>query len=629
MTDLLNYSFPDDLKTMTNSQLEMLSCDIRKFLIETVSKTGGHLASNLGIVELAIGLHKVFDSPKDKIVWDVGHQSYVHKILTGRADKFNKLRQTGGISGFPKAAESPHDIFDTGHSSNSVSLAAGLAAARDLKNENYNVIAVIGDGALTGGMAYEGLNNLGFMKSKSIVILNDNGMSISKNTGSISMHLNKLRVSTNYLNAKENVKKALNKVPVVGKGLTHRVSHIKNSLKYALVDGGAIFEAFGFTYIGPIDGNNIEKVIETLEIAKESAEPILIHAITTKGKGYKQAEEMPNKFHGIGPFDADTGITAAAGESFSSVFGKKLVNIALEDKRITAVCAAMADGTGLSIFSETFPERTFDVGIAEEHAVSFAAGLAKNGLKPVVAIYSTFLQRAYDQIMMDVALQNLPVIFAVDRSGNVGADGETHHGTFDISYLSQIPNMTVLAPKDYAELELMLEYAVNLSGPCAIRFPRGRQYEFPCEFSSLPIEAGKAQVFFTGMDVELWACGKMTGTAVEVLKILDGRGFKTGLVNARFIKPFDKTGLIESARRTKLIVTLEDNVLAGGFGSQVASFFAGGDTNVYSFGWPDKFIEHGSSDDLFKKYGLDAQSIAERIIEIIENKKRTTRCTFS
>ena len=619
MTDLLNYSFPGDLKQMTADELQTLSCDIRKFLIDSVSKTGGHLASNLGIVELTIGLHKVFDSPRDKIVWDVGHQSYVHKILTGRADKFPGLRQTGGISGFPKAAESPHDIFDTGHGSNSVSLAAGLAAARDIRGEDYNVIAVIGDGALTGGMAYEGLNNLGYMKSKSIVVLNDNGMSISKNTGSISMHLNKLRVSSNYLNAKESVKKALNKVPVIGRGLAQGVSHLKNSLKYAIVDGGAIFEEFGFTYIGPIDGNNIEKVIETLEIAKDSTEPVLIHAITKKGKGYRQAEEMPNKFHGIGPFDAGTGVAVSGGESFSSVFGKKLVNMALEDGRITAVCAAMTEGTGLSIFSETFPERTFDAGIAEEHAVSFAAGLAKSGLKPVVAIYSTFLQRAYDQIMMDVALQNLPVIFAVDRSGNVGADGETHHGTFDLSYLSQIPNMTVLAPKDYEELELMLEYAVSLDGPCAIRYPRGRQFEFPAELLAQPVKTAQAQVFFTGGDVEIWACGKMTATAVEVFSILDGRGIKCGVVNARFVKPLDKETLLESAARTKLIVTLEDNVLAGGFGGQIAAALSGSDTKVYSFGWPDRFIEHGSSEQLFKKYGLDAETIAERIVDIIES----------
>ncbi len=619
MADLLNYSFPGDLKQMTADQLRTLSCDIREFLIGSVSKTGGHLASNLGIVELTIGIHKVFDSPGDKIVWDVGHQSYVHKILTGRADKFAGLRQTGGISGFPKRAESPHDIFDTGHGSNSVSLAAGLAAGRDLRGEDYNVIAVIGDGALTGGMAYEGLNNLGFMKSKAIVILNDNGMSISKNTGSISMHLNKLRVSSNYLSAKENVKKALNRVPVVGRGLAQGVSHIKNSLRYAFVDSGAIFEELGFTYIGPIDGNNIEKVIEILEIAKRSPEPVLIHAITQKGRGYRQAEEMPNKFHGIGPFDADTGITASGGESFSSVFGKKLVNMALEDERITAVCAAMTEGTGLSIFSETFPERTFDVGIAEEHAVSFAAGLARSGLRPVVAIYSTFLQRAYDQIMMDVALQNLPVIFAIDRSGNVGADGETHHGTFDLSYLSQIPNMTVLAPKDYEELELMLEYAVSLDNPCAIRYPRGRQYEFPAEFGAAPVKSAQAQVFLTGCDVELWACGKMTGIAVEVYKILDGRGLSCGIVNARFVKPLDTVTLLESAARAKLIVTLEDNMLAGGFGSQVAAALSGSDTGVYSFGWPDRFIEHGSSERLFEKYGLDAESIAERIIDIIES----------
>ncbi len=619
MTDLLNYSFPYDLKNMTEEELKTLSSDIRNFLIDSVSKTGGHLASNLGIVELTIGIHKVFDSPEDKIVWDVGHQSYVHKILTGRADKFDTLRQTDGISGFPKTSESPHDIFDTGHGSNSVSLAAGLAAARDLKGENHNVIAVIGDGALTGGMAYEGLNNLGFLKSKTIVILNDNGMSISKNTGAISMHLNKLRVSSKYLNAKENIKRALNNVPVVGKDLAQGVSHIKNSLKYAFVDGGAIFEELGITYVGPIDGNDISKVIEILEIAKESSEPVLIHAITKKGKGYRQAEEMPNKFHGIGPFDADTGIAQSSGETYSSVFGKKLVNMALADKRITAVCAAMTEGTGLGIFSETFPDRTFDVGIAEEHAVSFAAGLARNGLKPVVAIYSTFLQRAYDQIMMDVALQNLPVIFAVDRSGNVGADGETHHGTFDLSYLTQMPNMTVLAPKDYEELELMMDYAVTLDSPCAIRYPRGRQSEFPAELKAQPLDMTKSQVFITGRDVEIWACGKMTATAVEVFRILDSKGISCGVINARFVKPLDTKTLFESAQRTKLIVTVEDNILAGGFGTQVSSTLSGSDTKVYSFGWPDKFIEHGMSSQLFKKYGLDADSIAERIVDLIES----------
>ncbi len=619
MTDLLNYSFPDDLKSMTTEELEALSSDIREFLIDSVSKTGGHLASNLGIVELTIGIHKVFDSPEDKIIWDVGHQSYVHKILTGRGDKFNTLRQTDGISGFPKISESPHDIFDTGHSSNSVSLAAGLAASRDLKGENHNVIAVIGDGALTGGMAYEGLNNLGFLKSKAIVILNDNGMSISKNTGAISMHLNKLRISSNYLNAKENIKKVLYKVPVVGKGLAQSVSHIKNSLKYAFVDGGAIFEELGITYIGPIDGNDISKVIEILEIAKESSEPVLIHAITKKGKGYRQAEEMPNKFHGIGPFDADTGIVQSSGDTYSSVFGKKLVNMALADDRITAVCAAMAEGTGLGIFSETFPDRIFDAGIAEEHAVSFAAGLARNGLKPVVAIYSTFLQRAYDQIMMDVALQNLPVIFAIDRSGNVGADGETHHGTFDLSYLTQIPNMTVLAPKDYEELELMMDYAVTLDSPCAIRYPRGRQFEFPAELKAQPLDITKAQVFITGYDVEIWSCGKMTATAVEVFKILDSKGIRCGVVNARFVKPLDIRTLFESAGRTKLIVTLEDNILTGGFGSQIAAALSDSDTKVYSFGWPDKFIEHGMSSQLFERYGLDADSIAERIVDLIES----------
>ena len=618
MNKILNYSFPDDLKSMDSERLEELAGEIREFLIDSVSLTGGHLASNLGAVELTIALHKVFDCYKDRIIWDVGHQSYVHKILTGRASEFNTLRQLDGLSGFPKQSESDADVFDTGHASNSISLAAGLAAARDLAGEDYSVISVIGDGALTGGLAFEGLNNLGVMKTKAIVIVNDNGMSISRNTGGIAAHLGNLRMSSRYEHAKDTVRSALNMIPVVGTGIAKGISDIKNSVKYALSSDSAVFESFGFKYIGPIDGHSIDVLVSTLESARQIDGPVLIHAVTTKGKGYSFAEEEPGKFHGIGRFDKHTGKAVQQEPGYSNAFGRHLTELALKDSRICAVYAAMEEGTGLTLFKETFPERAFDAGIAEEHAVSFAAGLAKGGLRPFVTVYSTFLQRAYDEIIEDVCIQKLPVVFAIDRAGCVGRDGETHHGIFDISYLSHMPGMTVLAPRDFAELYEMMEYALTLDGPAAIRYPRGGQKVLPEEFGVYSIKAGRAQKLISGSDVEIWACGNMVYDAFEVFKILDSRGIRAGVVNARFISPVDAVTLEETDGRVKLIVTMEDNILKGGFGSQISALAK--KTQVLSFGWPDRFIEHGSVDELKRKYGLDSESVAERIIDKLEGK---------
>lgn len=618
MNKILNYSFPDDLKSMDSERLEELAGEIREFLIDSVSLTGGHLASNLGAVELTIALHKVFDCYKDRIIWDVGHQSYVHKILTGRASEFNTLRQIDGLSGFPKQSESDADVFDTGHASNSISLAAGLAAARDLAGEDYSVISVIGDGALTGGLAFEGLNNLGVMKTKAIVIVNDNGMSISRNTGGIAAHLGNLRMSSRYEHAKDTVRSALNMIPVVGTGIAKGISDIKNSVKYALSSDSAVFESFGFKYIGPIDGHSIDVLVSTLESARQIDGPVLIHAVTTKGKGYSFAEEEPGKFHGIGRFDKHTGKAVQQEPGYSNAFGRHLTELALKDSRICAVYAAMEEGTGLTLFKETFPERAFDAGIAEEHAVTFAAGLAKGGLRPFVTVYSTFLQRAYDEIIEDVCIQKLPVIFAIDRAGCVGRDGETHHGIFDISYLSHMPGMTVLAPRDFAELYEMMEYALTLDGPAAIRYPRGGQKVLPEEFGVYSIEAGRAQKLISGSDVEIWACGNMVYDAFEVFKILDSRGIRAGVVNARFISPVDTVTLEETDGRVKLIVTMEDNILKGGFGSQISALAK--KTQVLSFGWPDRFIEHGSVDELKRKYGLNSESVAERIIDKLEGK---------
>ncbi|WP_462378264.1 1-deoxy-D-xylulose-5-phosphate synthase [Emergencia timonensis] len=611
--ELTQYDFPDDLKKMDLKEMELLSYAIRDFLIEKVSKTGGHLASNLGVVELTIALHKVFNSPDDKMIWDVGHQSYVHKILTGRAGEFDGLRQMNGISGFPKGKESPHDAFDTGHSSNSISAAAGMAAARDLKGERNEVIAIIGDGSLTGGMAYEGLNNVGASKSKMIVILNDNGMSISRNIGGVSQHLSKLRTSNGYLRVKKTIKRALNRIPVIGDDLSTNIGHAKDRIKYALLSGGVIFEELGFTYLGPINGHNIRETIEVLELAKHVNGPVFIHVMTRKGRGYRTAEIDPNKFHGISPFNPETGkVLKPSGMTYSKVLGMTIENLAAENKKITAVSAAMCDATGLGGFAKKYPRQFFDVGIAEAHGVTFAAGLAKSGMRPLVAIYSSFLQRAYDQIIEDVCIQNLPVVFAIDRAGIVGADGETHHGLFDITYLTSMPNMTVLAPSDGNQLAAMVRYAFSLDGPVAIRYPRGDCLYDPEEQITFD---GKNQRIFEGKDLDIWAVGKMLQTALETREQLKVQGIDAGIVDVAAIKPLDLSCLKE---KSKLVVTIEDGLLAGGFGDK---FIAESKVQeVLTFGWPDQFVEHGDCDGLYKKYGLDADSITERICEHIERK---------
>lgn len=611
--ELTQYDFPDDLKKMDLKEMELLSYAIRDFLIEKVSKTGGHLASNLGVVELTIALHKVFNSPQDKMIWDVGHQSYVHKILTGRSSEFDSLRQMNGLSGFPKGKESLHDAFDTGHSSNSISAAAGMAAARDLKGEKNEVIAVIGDGSLTGGMAYEALNNVGASKSKLIVILNDNGMSISRNIGGVSQHLSKLRTSNGYLRVKRTIKRALNRIPVIGDDLSTNIGHAKDRIKYALLSGGVIFEELGFTYLGPINGHNIGEVIEVLELAKHVNGPVFIHVMTRKGRGYRTAEIDPNKFHGISPFDPETGkVLKPSGMTYSKVLGMTIESLAAENKKITAVSAAMCDATGLGGFAKKYPRQFFDVGIAEAHGVTFAAGLAKSGMRPLVAIYSSFLQRAYDQIIEDVCIQNLPVVFAIDRAGIVGADGETHHGLFDITYLTSMPNMTVLAPSDGNQLAAMVRYAFSLDGPVAIRYPRGDCFYDP---KDTPAFEGKNQHIFEGKDLDIWAVGKMVQTALETREQLKVRGIDAGVVNVAAIKPLDLSCLKE---KSKMVVTIEDGLLSGGFGDQF--IVESKVQEVLTFGWPDQFIEHGDCDSLYKKYGLDADSITERICEHFERK---------
>ena len=487
MKPLLEYNFPEDLKTMSVHEMELLAVSIREFLIDAVAQNGGHLSSNLGVVELTIALHRYFDAPKDKIIFDVGHQCYTHKILTGRAAQFNTLRKLDGLSGFPKQNESEYDLFDTGHSSTSLSLLAGLSLARDRIGEDYRTVAVIGDGSMSGGLAYESLNNLGASKTKAIIILNDNEMSIGKSTGGFENHLSKLRVSKGYYSFKKRVSRALENIPAVGQGMMQGVTKVRDSLKYALVDG-ILFEELGFTYLGPVDGHNIDALLKHLELADACDGPVVLHVITRKGKGYRNAENNPDVFHGTGPFDKLTGepLSKSPDLTYSQHFASKLIELAEKDPAVTAVSAAMIDGTGLRPFAAKYPDRIFDVGIAESYAVSFAAGLAKAGLKPVVAVYSTFLQRAYDQILIDVCLNNLPVVLAIDRAGNVGGDGETHHGQFDLSYLGHMPNMTILAPRDGEELEAMLEYALTLESPCAIRYPRGSACALP--FPHTPLE---------------------------------------------------------------------------------------------------------------------------------------------
>lgn len=618
--NITEYNFPEDLKEMSLKELELLSYSIRDFLIDNVSKTGGHLASNLGVVELTIALHKMFDTPKDKIIWDVGHQAYVHKILTGRAGDFATLRKFGGLSGFPKSNESPHDSFDTGHSSVSISAAAGMAAARDIKGEDYEVVAVIGDGSLTGGMAYEGLNNIGDSKSKVIVILNDNGMSISPNTGGISQHLLNLRTSKGYLDVKRFIKNHLGSEKNFGGTLAAGLADFKNDIKYSIMDhGGVLFEELGFTYFGPIDGHNIMQLLDVLSKAKNLREPVLIHTITKKGKGYLNAEKDPGKFHGIGPFDPTTGAPQSkpGGISYSNVMGNWALKKAENDPQIVAVTAAMCEATGLGPFSQKFPKRFFDVGIAEEHAITFAAGMAKEGMKPLVAIYSSFLQRAYDQMMHDVCMQNLPVVFAIDRAGCVGADGETHNGMFDLAYLSTMPNMTVLTPKDGDQLKAMLDYAFSLNAPVAVRYPRGNT---ECADNGIFDFDGKNIRVKNGSKVDIWACGRMFACGEKIVGLLKTKGIDAGLVDVATVKPLDLSPLEEFADDSGLVVTLEDHSVKGGLGQQTAALLTNTKHEVMNFAWPDEFIPQGTFEELAEQYGLNAEKISERICDRLERK---------
>ena len=613
----------NDIKNLSGEELEILAEEIRQFLVEKVSRTGGHLASNLGVVELTMALHLMFDLPQDKIIWDVGHQSYTHKLLTGRKEGFDDLRRYGGMSGFPKRKESPCDAFDTGHSSTSISAGLGLVAARDLKGEDYRVISVIGDGSLTGGMAYEALNNAAHLKTNFIIVLNDNHMSISENVGGMSRYLAKLRTADIYTGLKKGVTNTLHSIPVIGDPLIEKIRKTKSSIKQLVVPG-MFFEDMGITYLGPVPGHNLSLLCRALREASKIDGPVLLHVLTRKGKGYVPAEQAPDKFHGIGPFDIATGEVCSSGEkkdSYTDVFGKVLCDEARRDPKIAAITAAMADGTGLSRFRRMFPDRFFDVGIAEEHAVTFAAGLAAGGMKPVFAVYSSFLQRGYDQLIHDVGLQNLPVVLAVDRAGLVGSDGETHQGIFDLSYLSSIPNMHICAPKNKWELSDMLKFAVAFEAPIAIRYPRGEAYDGLARFRA-PVEYGKAEMLYEEEGIALLAVGSMVKTAEAVRLRLKESGLSCTLVNARFVKPVDEEMIERLARGHRLIVTLEENVASGGFGERVRAFADEKElpAQVLSVTIPDEYVEHGNVELLKKEIGIDEDTVTKRIREAWEQK---------
>jgi len=602
---------PKDIKKLDIAKLKQLSHEIRKFLLDSISETGGHLASNLGIVEVTIALHYVFDSPRDKIIWDVGHQSYVHKLFTGRKDGFKSLRKFGGMSGFPKRRESEHDPFETGHSSTSLSAAMGFAASRDLSGEDNQIISIIGDGSLSAGMAYEALNHIGQEQKKMIVILNDNNMAISKNTGALSRHLNKIRTAPRYTRTKAEIKNTINKIPLVGKSITQKLDKTKDAIRYMLVPG-IIFEEMGLKYIGPLDGHNLEDLIDVLNRVKNFEKPVLLHVITKKGKGYKLAENHPEKFHGVGPFDIKTGKPKkeAGGSSYSKVFSGALTELADKNKSIVAITAAMPDGTGLSIFEKKHPDRFFDVGIAEQHAVTFAAGLASSGKRPFVAMYSSFLQRAYDQIIHDVCLQNLPVTFCIDRAGLVGADGETHHGAFDLAFLLPIPNITILSPKDGYELKRMLSYTLELNGPVAIRYPRGRS----CEINFDETRISQPEIIRKGKDCIIIAEGSAVNSAISCALILEKRGLSCGIMNLRQIKPIDEKSLLLAMDGYSHIITLENGAVNSGMGLQIDSIMKNMDSiKLLNKGYPDKFITHGEENDLISSISLDSESLANEI----------------
>ncbi|HVP58297.1 MAG TPA: 1-deoxy-D-xylulose-5-phosphate synthase [bacterium] len=615
---------PQDVKKLATAQLPLLAKELREKIVSVVSRTGGHLAPSLGAVDLAVALHYCFDSPRDKIIWDVGHQAYAHKLLTGRKAGFEQLRRAGGVSGFPRIDESEHDAFGTGHASTSISAAVGLACARDLKGEKHRVIAVIGDGALTGGLAFEGLNQAGHLKRDLIVILNDNKMSISDNVGALSQYMTRLISAPVYRRFEADVWELLGKVPSVGfraRGLARR---IKESLK-SLIVPGILFEELGFRYYGPVDGHDIEQMVEVLNHIKQFKGPQIVHVITTKGKGYSHAENDCSRFHGIGSFDKQTGIGEKTSDipSYTEVFGSTLVEIAARRPDIVAVTAAMPDGTGLTLFRERFPERFFDVGIAEQHATTFSAGLARAGLKPVLAVYSTFLQRAFDQIVHDVALQRLPVAFAIDRGGLVGEDGPTHHGALDLSYLGQVPNMVVMAPKDENELRHMLATMVEYDdGPIAMRYPRDHGQGVACDEPPRPLEIGRGEVLARGSEVALFGIGSMVAPCLEAARRLAQDGVSAWVINARFVKPLDSVLICEVASTAAVAVTVEENVVRGGFGSAVAEMLAGKGicTPLLTLGLPDRFIGHGRRNELLDEVGLSSDGIVQAV------KRRLSTC---
>ena len=614
---------PADVKALSLDELKQLAEEIRQFLISVISKTGGHLAPNLGVVELSLALHRVFSTPEDKIVFDVGHQSYIHKIITGRREQFPTLRQYGGLSGFPKRSESEHDAFGTGHSSTSISAALGMAVARDLQGKDYNVVAVIGDGSMTGGMAFEALNNAGTLHKKMIVVLNDNEMSISKNVGAMSEYLYQLRTGETYNKIKHDIEGWLKNMEF-GTDVLKAIRRLKGSVKYLMVPT-SIFEELGFTYLGPVDGHDLQGLTEVLQAAKKIDGPVLVHVLTKKGKGYKPAEESPNKFHGTGPFEIATGKKIAnpnAPITYTEVFGKTLTELANEDKEIIGITAAMPDGTGMSTFAKAHPERFFDVGIAEQHAVTSAAGAAAAGMKPVAAIYSTFLQRAYDSVLHDICMQKLHVTLCLDRAGLVGDDGYTHHGVFDYAYLRSMPEMTIMAPKDENELRHMLKTAVDYDGPVSVRYPRGSGVgvEITEPMHSLPI--GKAEVLREGKDVCLWAIGSMVQSALQVAEKLQEQGVSAGVVNMRFAKPLDKELLLAHAAQYGKIVTLEEGVLQGGVGSAVLETLNEAkilqQCRVLTLGIPDEFVLHGDKKLLMKDLGLDVDAIVAKTIAMVK-----------
>jgi 1-deoxy-D-xylulose-5-phosphate synthase len=616
VTLLDTISQPQDLRKLSLLQMDGLAAEIRSLIITTVAKNGGHLAPNLGVVELSLAIHRTFDSPRDKIVWDVGHQAYIHKILCGRRDMFSTLRQYGGISGFPRRSESEHDAFGVGHSSTSISAALGIALARDLSGRDNQVLAVIGDGSLTGGQAYEALNHAGHLGTRLTVIVNDNEMSIAKNVGAMSAYLAKIRSDPTYSKMKRDIDNALRRIPAIGDSVAKTIERAKDSLKFMLVPG-MLFEELGFTYIGPIDGHNIAGLCEVLQATKTMPGPVLIHVITQKGKGYFPAECNADRFHGIGPFCVESGQTlqCANRPSYTAVFGDELIKLAADNPDIVAITAAMPEGTGLKKFAERYPKRFFDVGIAEQHAMTLAAGLAAAGKRPVVAVYSTFAQRAFDQIVHDICLQKLPVVICLDRAGIVGEDGATHQGVFDYAFLRSAPNLTMLAPKNETELRQMLAMALKHDGPCVIRYPRGCTLGIPFAAESPPVSIGKAERIKLGSDLTLLAIGSAVEECVVASDLLASSGIRAGVVNARFVKPLDEELIRSLSRETGVLVTVEDGCLAGGFGSAVAEVLIDKQlkwVKLLRLGFPDEFIEHGTRAQLLKQYGLNGAAIAEK-----------------